>query len=176
MCIILVKRLEDCLPSKSVVTGKLTMLDITPLGWLGPVKLQHKQKLDSRQWCQLSRWYIKYQSTVEILSLTWLLRYLSVFYLSFLTWQHLGFNIWPLFSVGQLKENFCLSVWSPQCADTEFIDQWSVRLAEWFCAPDQMTKSQFRIPLEVEFSSWMYGASLHRAFHYYPFFISIWLK
>ena len=37
-------------------------------------------------------------------------------------------------------------------------------------------KSLVRILLEAEFSSWQYGASLHRAFHYHSSIVSIWLK
>ena len=36
--------------------------------------------------------------------------------------------------------------------------------------------NQNRIPLEAEFSSWLYISSLHRAFHYLPFIVSIWFK
>ena len=37
----------------------------------------------------------------------------------------------------------------------------------------QTTRSWVWILLEVQFSSWLYSASLHRAFHYHPSIISI---
>ena len=40
-------------------------------------------------------------------------------------------------------------------------------------APDWILTSQVWIPLAAEFSSWLYGASLHRAFHYHPSFMCI---
>ena len=38
------------------------------------------------------------------------------------------------------------------------------------------TTSQFGIPLEAEFSSCLYGASLHRTLHYQLSIVLIWLK
>ena len=56
-------------------------------------------------------------------------------------------------------QNFFSSVW------------WMSGSCSWLL----ITNSRVGIPLEVEISSWLYGASLHRAFHYRPSILSIWL-
>ena len=54
---------------------------------------------------------------------------------------------------------------------------WQIYPGGWgVSAPDWITRSGNRIPLEVEFSSWLNGTSLHRALYYHPSTVLIWLK
>ena len=52
----------------------------------------------------------------------------------------------------------------------------SIQVAEWLVILISDLEVQVGIPLENEFSSWSYDASLLRVFYYYPSIISIWLK
>ena len=55
-------------------------------------------------------------------------------------------------------------------------DTGSVQVTEWLALPASDMRFRVRIPLEAEFNSWLYGASLHRTFYYQPSSVSIWLK
>ena len=49
---------------------------------------------------------------------------------------------------------------------------WQSRYHSWL----RITKSQVQVLLKAEFISWLYGALLHKAFHYRPSIFSVWLK
>ena len=54
--------------------------------------------------------------------------------------------------------------------------QRSAWVVEWLVLLTLIMKSWVWIPLDVKFSSWLYGGSLHKAFYCPPFIVSMWLK
>ena len=91
-------------------------------------------------------------------------------------------NVAKIEDYGKYFELLIVLLLTYHCIYPKYLDTLTYYHTEASCWPSgyrsqlQIMRSGVWILLRADFSSWLYSASLYRAFHYHPSIISIWLQ